>query len=252
MAGQIFLILGMFCIAYGLGILCYAGIHAAFVWFWMGAGLCSLTITAVCRVSSLQAAFFRIPAGLRRGGLLLVLCGILLFAAAEGCVISGMSGQPESKLQYVIVLGAQVRGTKVSRALKQRLDQAAAYARENPETILIVSGGQGGGEDITEAQAMETYLLEAGMHADRILQENRSENTEQNIRYSMALMEEEPGKVGIVSNDFHLFRAVHIAKAQGLAAEGIPAPTEWFMRLNYMTREAFAVVKDLLKGNAVF
>ena len=80
----------------------------------------------------MQSAFFRIPAGLRRGGLLLVLCGILLFAAAEGCVISGMSGQPESKLQYVIVLGAQVRGTKVSRALKQRLAQAAAYARENP------------------------------------------------------------------------------------------------------------------------
>ena len=249
---MLFLILGIFCIAYAVGILCYAGIHAAFVWFWMGAGVCSLVITAVCRVSSLQAAFFHIPMALRTGGMILVLCGILLFAVAEGCVISGMSGQPDSGLRYVIVLGAQVRGTKVSRALEQRLTRAAAYARENPETILIVSGGQGSGEDITEAQAMETYLLAAGIPADRILQENRSENTEQNIRYSMALMEEEPGKVGIVSNDFHIFRAVHIAKAQGLAAEGIPAPTEWFMRLNYMTREAFALVKDLLKENAVF
>ena len=117
MMGWIFLVLGIFCIAYAVGILCYAGIHAAFVGFWMGAGVCSLVITAVCRVSSLQAAFFRIPAALRTVGLLLVLCGMLLFAAAEGCVISGMGAQPDPGLRYVIVLGAQVRGTKVSRAL---------------------------------------------------------------------------------------------------------------------------------------
>ena len=66
------------------------------------------------------------------------------------------------------------------------------------------------------------------------------------------MMEGERPSIGIVSNDFHIFRAVHIAKDQGIDAFGIPAPTEIFMRPHYMTREAFALVKDLLLGNAVF
>ena len=99
---------------------------------------------------------------------------------------------------------------------------------------------------------MEEYLLEAGIGQERIRKEEESVNTVQNIRFSRELMEGEEPSVGIVSNDFHIFRAVHIAKAQGIDARGIPAPTEIFMRPHYMTREAFALVKDLLRGNAVF
>ena len=145
-----------------------------------------------------------------------------------------------------------MKGTRVSRALKQRLDRAAEYLRDNPGTLVIVSGGQGSGEDITEAEAMEDYLIEAGIGAKRIRKEEKSVNTVQNIRFSRAMMEGERPSIGIVSNDFHIFRAVHIAKAQGIDAFGIPAPTEIFMRPHYMTREAFALVKDLLLGNAVF
>lgn len=249
---KLFLILGIIFTAYYFGIILYAGVHASFSWFWLGLGAVCWFGLAVCRVSSLQAAFLRIPKGVRGTAGVLLALGILVFLAAEGCIISGMAQSGRGSCDYLIVLGAQVKGTKVSRALKQRLDKAAEYLEENPRTMVIVSGGQGSGEDITEAEAMEKYLVGAGIAPERIRKEEESVNTVQNIRFSRALMEGEELSIGIVSNDFHIFRAVHIAKAQGIRAEGIPAPTEIFMRPHYMTREAFALVKDLLRGNAVF
>lgn len=250
---RLFLILGVLFTAYYIGILLYAGVHASFAWFWLGLGAVCWMALAVCRVSALRAAFLHIPAGLRTGTAALLVLGFLVFAAAEGCIVSGMAdGGGGASYDYLIVLGAQVKGTRVSRALKQRLDRAAEYLEEHPGTTVIVSGGQGSGEDITEAEAMKTYLIEAGINAERIWKEEESVNTVQNIRFSRALMEEDAPSIGIVSNDFHIFRAVHIAKAQGIDAGGVPAPTELFMRPHYMTREAFALVKDLLLGNAVF
>ena len=228
---KLFLICGILFTAYYIGIIVYAGIHASFAWIWAALGAVCWLALAVCRVSALQAAFLRVPAGLRMGAGALLALGILLFLAAEGCILSGIAAGGNAPCDYVIVLGAQVRGT---------------------DTVVIVSGGQGSGEDITEAQAMEEYLIGAGIALDRIWKEEASVNTVQNIRFSRALIEEEAPVIGIVSNDFHVFRAVHIAKAQGIEAEGIPAPAEIFMRPHYMTREALALVKDLLLGNAVF
>ena len=249
---KLFLILGTIFTVYYIGIILYAGVHASFAWFWLSLGAVCWLALAVCRVPALQAAFLCIPSGVRASAGVLLALGILIFLAAEGCIISGMAQSGKGSCDYLIVLGAQVKGTRVSRALKQRLDRAAEYLRENPKALVIVSGGQGSGEDITEAEAMEEYLLEAGIGQERIRKEEESVNTVQNIRFSRELMEGEEPSVGIVSNDFHIFRAVHIAKAQGIDASGIPAPTEIFMRPHYMTREAFALVKDLLRGNAVF
>ncbi len=255
---KLFLVFGVLFTVYYIGIILYAGIHASFAWIWAALGAVCWLALAVCRVSALQAAFLRVPAGLRMAAGILLALGFLLFLAAESCILSGMAQGGVKSCDYVIVLGAQVRGTRVSRALKQRLDRAAEYLEESPETVVIVSGGQGSGEDITEAQAMEEYLIGAGIAPERIWKEEESVNTVQNIRFSRALIEErapadgETLTIGIVSNDFHVFRAVHIAKAQGIEAEGIPAPTEIFMRPHYMTREALALVKDLLLGNAVF
>lgn len=249
---RLFLILGLVFAAYYVGILLYAGIHASFAWFWAGLGVVCLAVSAVCGIDFLQAVFFRIPAGIWAAAGVLGLLGILLFLAAEVCIIRGMAGSGRASCEYLIVLGAQVKGTRVSRALKQRLDKAVEYLSEYPQTLVIVSGGQGSGEDITEAEAMKTYLVEAGIAPERIRKEERSVNTVQNIRFSRELMEKTEASIGIVSNDFHVFRAVRIAKAQGIRAAGIPAPTEAFMRPHYMVREGIALVKDLILRNAVF
>lgn len=248
--GNVFLILGILCIVYYMGVAAYSGLGTSFVWIWLVVAAFFLGLWAICKVSPVQTLFYGIPGVIRiLAGVLLGL-GILVFLAAECCILSGMTASRTQPVDYVIVLGAQVRGTRVSQALKQRLDCAARYLQTHEEAIVIVSGGQGPGEDISEAEAMETYLWEAGISAERIWKEDQSGNTEQNIRYSRALIEDEDADIGIISNDFHVFRAVHIAKAQGVEAVGIPASSSVGMYPHFMMREALALVKDLLAGNA--
>ncbi|MCI8557149.1 MAG: YdcF family protein [Lachnospiraceae bacterium] len=250
--GMVFLICGVLCVLYYVGIVLYAGIRASFAWFWLLLGGAFFLAGAVCRISALQAAFGRIPVGVKLLGGIFLAIGLAAFLFLEGCIISGMAGSPKEPAEYIIVLGAQVKGTTVSKALHQRLSRAAEYLQEHKDTIVIVSGGQGSGEDIPEAEAMKTWLMEQGIARERILEEDKSVNTNQNIRFSRELLEDKEAVVGIVSNDFHVFRAVHIAKAQGLDAVPIPAPSSLGMYPHYMVREAFAVVKDLAAGNMVF
>lgn len=248
---KVFLIFGGLCLLYYIGIIAYAGLQASFAWFWLALGLIFWLAAAVCIAPPLQAVFYKIPKALKLLAGVLLLVGVLWFLFVEICIIGGMTASGGENLDYLIVLGAQVKGTRVSRALGQRLDRAVVYLREHEDTVVIVSGGQGQGEDVSEAEAMEAYLLDTGISEERIRKEDQSVNTMQNIRYSRELMEGS-GSVGIVSNDFHIFRAIHIAKAQGVNAQGLPAPSSFGMYPHYMVREAFAVTKDLVFGNLVF
>ena len=152
-------------------------------------------------------------------------------------------------MDYVIVLGAQIYEYGPSVVLRYRLDKTIEYLQENPETICIVSGGQGENEPFTEAEGMANYLMQKGIDKDRIRKEESSQNTIQNIRFSMALMEE-GSSVGIITNNFHLFRALAIAKKQGLSnCVGIPADSKAIYLPNNMLREFFGILKDFCVGN---
>ena len=111
-----------------------------------------------------------LPGWLEAGIWGVLILGIALFLVVESQIVAASLRQPEPGADYVIVLGAQVRGTRVTRTLRYRLNAAAQYLRTNPETQVIVSGGQGTGEDISEAAAMAAYLLEQGIAAERIIQ----------------------------------------------------------------------------------
>ena len=115
---KLFLICGILFTAYYIGIIVYAGIHASFAWIWAALGAVCWLALAVCRVSALQAAFLRIPPGIRTAAGVLLALGIALFLAAEGCIVSGMAQSEKASCDYLIVLGAQVKGTRVSRRLK--------------------------------------------------------------------------------------------------------------------------------------
>lgn len=249
--GKLFLILGILCLAYYLGIIIYAGVRASFSGFWLALGAAFLFASAVCICPSLSAAVTRVPRGIRIVFLSMLAVGIAGFLVLEGCIVSGMAVRPKEPADYVIVLGAQVKGMRVSRNLRQRLDAAYAYLSEHEGTLVIVSGGQGPGEEISEAEAMAAYLEARGISAGRILKEDRSVNTEQNLRFSQALITREGASVVLVSSDFHIFRAVHIARAKGMEATGVPARSDLGMYPHNMVREAFALVKDLILGNAV-
>lgn len=115
-------------------------------------------------------------------GILLVF--VVSFVIIEGCIISQMHAKADENLDYIIVLGAQVRADGPSKVLKHRLNTAIDYLEKNPETICIVSGGQGYNEPCTEAQAMADYMKAAGIEKDRLILEDESKTTEQNIKYS--------------------------------------------------------------------
>ena len=191
-----------------------------------------------------------LPGVLRKVLLGLVALGMVFFIGVEACIATGFGAEGKKDLDYVIVLGAQIYDNGPSTVLKYRLDRTVEYLEENPDTVCIVSGGQGYNEPYTEAQGMTEYLTAHGIAEERILQEPNATNTVQNIRYSMRLMDDTNASVGIVTNNFHVFRGVHIAKKQGLAnAEGIAADTTKAYLPNNMFREFFGVVKDVLQHN---
>ena len=164
----------------------------------------------------------------------------------EACIISGFRQHGAEDLDYIIVLGAQVYESGPSVVLKYRLDEAIGYLNENPDTLCIVSGGQGYNEPYAEAVGMAAYLEEHGIPEERIILEDTSKNTEQNMINSMALMPEQ-ASVGLVTNDFHVFRAVWIAKKQGMTNVcGIAADSTTLFLPNNMFREFFGVVKYVI------
>lgn len=176
------------------------------------------------------------------------ICCFILFVTECVIITNGLQ-KPEPGAEYVIVLGARVNGTKVSTNLKYRLNAVIDYIKDNPGCKIIVSGGQGKGEDITEGQAMEDYLVAKGMEPGRIIKEEKSVNTDENLRYSMDIIGDKSAQVVIASNNFHIYRAKRIALKQGYEnVSGIGARTVLYTLPNCYLREAFAVIKYRICG----
>lgn len=152
----------------------------------------------------------------------------------------------------VIVLGAGVNGTTPSLALQTRISAAADYLAQHPEALAVLSGGQGPGEDITEAEAMLRGLKSRGIDEERLLLEDRSTSTAENFAFSKSLLEQggldtDSAVIAVVSNDFHLYRARLLAGREGLKTFGVPAELPWFwLSANYYVREYFALVKSVI------
>ncbi len=190
------------------------------------------------------------PTRLKRFIYAIMSFGIALFIFVESMVLSGFFEKEEPKLDMLVVLGAQLRENGPSYVLKVRLDRAYEYLLEYPDTKVIVSGGRGVNEPDTEARGMYDYLVKKGISADRIIMEDKSRNTNENIKYSKAYLDASEDKIGIVTNNFHMFRAVHIARAAGYQqVYGLPAKSDILFLPNNMLREFFGIIKDFMVGN---
>ena len=152
-------------------------------------------------------------------------------------------------LEYIIVLGAHVQGTRLTLALLERARRALQYLEENPETKAVLSGGQGEGEDISEAQAMCNYLVEHGIDRERLILEGRSTSTTENLKFSLEIIGLDHS-VGVVTNNFHVFRGTAIGKKCG-CKEIYPIPSRYrsWRLLIYIPREILAIIKDKIMGN---
>nr|WP_325295895.1 YdcF family protein [uncultured Oscillibacter sp.] len=180
--------------------------------------------------------------------------GIVCLAGIEAAVVfRGEADNSAIPVDAVIVLGAGVNGETPSAALWSRIRAAEDYLEIHPDVPVVLSGGQGAGEAISEAEAMRRALWkEDGAENARLLLEERSTNTAENFRFSKALLEEwgldtGTATIAVVTNDFHCFRAHMIARRQGLKTIDVPAELPWWwLTANYYLREAFAVVKTSL------
>ena len=181
---------------------------------------------------------------------ILTLC--VCFAAMV--VFLGLYGRTDNVTyseDAVVVLGAGIRGEGVTRLLAYRLLKAIEFSENNPDAYVVVSGGQGPDEAISEALAMERYLIRRGVPPERIIKEDASTSTYENFLYSKEILDdflEGPYEVAVITNDFHIFRAVRVAGKLGMTATHFHAQTDWVsVPLNY-TRECLAIIKFLIIG----
>lgn len=182
------------------------------------------------------------------------LCLTVLAAAVTGFLIvrAGKEKTAQS-CDYLIVLGAGVNGTVPSLTLRERLDAAYDYLQSHPDTLCVVSGGRGPGEEISEAACMADWLIKKGIAPERIVLEEQATSTQENLSFSLALIAQHTGArpetVGIVSSEYHLYRTGLMAKGQNVVPILIPARTSRLsLRLNYYLREIAAVWFYLIFG----
>ena len=161
--------------------------------------------------------------------LLVLLCLAVLAFAATGAIIMHSATADEGEFAYLLVLGTVVEGTEPSSMLSDRIQGAYDYLTAHPEVICIVSGGKGDQVNLSEAECMYNELVELGIDPARLLMEDRAASTVENFQFSLALIEEETGvrpeKLGVLSSEFHLFRARMFARDEGVMPIAIPAKT---------------------------
>lgn len=243
--GIALIVIGVACILYGvLVMLVRSGTWFFAFWYMLGAiVLAAAWVVISGRWDALPALVRHIVVGVTA-----VLLAVFVFTHV--LIMQDFHDKGEPGLDYLIVLGAQVRSDGPSPVLRYRLDAACDYLQENEGTICIVSGGQGPNEHTAEANVMADYLVGRGIDPARIIREDRSRNTNQNIDFSMAFFDPQRDRIGIVTNNFHVFRGLKLARKEGLAHVcGIAAESNPLYLPNNMMRESLGIVKDFVAGN---
>lgn len=152
---------------------------------------------------------------------------------------------------YIVVLGAGIMGDKVTPLLAARIEKGIELLGYNPGAVLIMSGGQGPGEDIPESRAMAAYAVDQGVDTEKIIMEQKSVSTQENLRFSRELMNKQKSEIIIVTTAYHMFRALILAKQQGIRCKGFGAKTRWYFTLNAFIREFAGYLRLTWKRHAV-
>lgn len=150
--------------------------------------------------------------------------------------------------EYMILLGASITGTTPSPALMNRIDVAVQYLKRNPQTVIIVSGGIKKNKKLSEAVVIRQELTNQGISPEKIIMEERAQNTHENIKFAKLLIPEYAKHGILVTNDFHMFRAKKVAVKQGLYLEELVAKTPKSIRIQSIIREYLAITKYWLSN----
>lgn len=179
------------------------------------------------------------------GILLLLFITALIFSVL---ILSGLFQKPREDATLV-VLGCKVYGTRPSLMLEERLQAAYHYMEEHPGSMCVVSGGKGDDEDISEAACMYQALVTMGIAENRLYLESASTTTRENLAFSLEIIKRQglSENLAIVSNEFHIYRSIRLAKKLGLNAGGIPAKTAWWLFPTYYVRELLCILNERIR-----
>jgi len=236
------MILGIILLIYGavlfvltnlnLGTIMVAGLGA----FFLLLGLFFKKVRKACESGILRAVKW------------IVIAAFCFEGALVGFIASyGQFDNVSYKEDAVIVLGAAVHGENVSWPLMERLETAIQYHEKNPDALIVVTGGKGYQESITEALAMERYLIGRGVEKDKIVKEEEATSTNENMKFSKKILDERLGSnysVAVVTNNFHIYRGTQIAINEGFAnVTHMHAKLQWYNLMPCYLRESLAVLK---------
>lgn len=235
---KILCILGFLFVLYGGILFIASGCNAGNIMvFGLGAAFIFLGTELERFRKSTVVMLFRFAVYLGLGFLAAMISFILVFSNTEKASFDE---------DAVIVLGSGIHGEKVSRALEERLIACIEYLEKNENAVVVVSGGQGRNEDITEALAMERYLVEKGVEPSKIIKEENSTSTYENFVYSKKILDDYFNgeyTVAYITNKFHSYRAFNLAVNAGIPAKSFNASDEVLSALPAYLRETLAVIK---------
>jgi len=178
---------------------------------------------------------------------------LVFFFSGEMLIQNGMKEESNFIIQNMVILGCGLEEDgEPSQMMKNRLDAALAYIAENDIENIIVSGGQGADEKFTESSVMKKYLINNGIESDKIIEENKSTSTFENLSFTKDILtkieKEKNGKyiILIATSDFHMFRAKFIAKELGFNIKGVPSSISIIEIPQRHVREYFAIVNTIM------
>ena len=176
-----------------------------------------------------------------------IIISVLSFIIIELVIIHNMRTTADLDADYVIVLGCQVDGSIPSIPLTRRVNTAAKYLNENKNTNVVITGGQGPGENISESEAMKRILIRNGIDKSRIFEESNAKSTMENFKFSNELYNLQDKNVIVVSSDYHMFRALSMARKLNYKnVSGLPSKSQFSVLPVYLLREYAAVVYYIL------
>ncbi len=175
-------------------------------------------------------------------------CGVCTVTVFVSVLLGlGINDTVTGNEDAVIVLGSGIRGELLTVGLKNRLDRAVEMYEDNHDIVIVVSGGQGPQEDITEALAMERYLLSRKIPQANIIKEEQATSTYENFVYSKQILDKKLGEnysAAYVTNDYHIYRAGALAKIAGFGnLTHSHSTTVWYTVIPSCMRECMAVIK---------
>jgi uncharacterized SAM-binding protein YcdF (DUF218 family) len=246
--GNIYLALGILCEVYFIGTIIFGG-RVTFAEFYLGLGVLLIAMGLFNINNNGEYTLLR-PGKLKTAIKMCFFIGLASFVVIEGCIIGSAVSKHKDKSDYLMILGAGLRGEVPSTALYQRLYASLEYIEINPDVKVVVSGGKGSGESITEAEAMKRFLVNHGVASDQIIKEEKSTDTLGNMKFTAEVLKKldknKNIEITIVTNNFHVFRAKFLAQRQGLKVYGYPAPLHPMLVPTCFVREYLAVINSFI------